>query len=79
MGEIKFINYGYADPSDSAMTVVCEVGGEYAGKYKGYFDGNIVKLYLKKRIREDAPYRATVAPEYMENRLGQALDPRYYG
>ena len=77
MGEIKFINYGYREQGDDAMTVACEVGGEFAGMYRGYFDGNIVRLYPVKRVRADAPYRATVAPEYIENRLGQEIDPKH--
>lgn len=76
---IRFINYGYADPGSDVMTVVCEIDGEFAGKYRGSFDGNVVRIRPIKRVRGDAPTYACVSPEYMINRLGQPLPPEHFG
>lgn len=76
---LKFFNYGERMPGDWHMLVILEIDGEYAGKYWGRFDGNVVRCRRFRCVRSDAPAWADVSPEYMINRRGQQLPPEHRG
>lgn len=76
---LKFFNYGEAAANGEYMLIVLEIDGEIAGKYWGRFDGNVVRCRCFKRMRNDAPQKADVSPEYMVNRRGQRLPKEHWG
>ena len=75
---LHFINYGKTMPGSESMMIVLEIDGEYAAKYRGYFDGNCVRCYPLRKKRHDAPGYMEVAPEVMENRFNQPIPPEHY-
>jgi hypothetical protein len=76
---LRFFNYGEEMPGSEYMTVILEIDGEYAARYRGRYDGNFVRCVIDKRKDYRAPRRADVSPEYMINRRGQPLAPEHVG
>lgn len=76
---LKCYNYGEPYPDAEHMTVILEIDGQYAGKYYGRFDGNMVRCKIDKRKMDIAPRRLDVAPEYMINRRGKPIPLEHRG
>lgn len=76
---LKCYNYGEPYPDAGHMTVILEIDGQYAGKYYGRFDGNMVRCKIDTRKMDIAPRLLDVAPEYMINRRGKPIPLEHRG
>ena len=76
---LKCYNYGEPYPEAGYMTVILEIDGQYAGKYYGRYDGNLVRCKLSRRKMDIAPMILDVAPEYLINRRGQLIPAEHRG
>lgn len=73
MESIKFFNYGRVFPGEDAMLVIAEIDGVYAGRYRGIYDGNVIRCKLIKRAVANAPSSACLAPEVLIGRIRQPI------